>query len=834
MDILKLLLELQVASSILHSPFLRHLFKFFSPQTSPHLQQSLNSFHFTDEGDGLDFKAAYQQLSDFIFGWNVSELNTSENIQNDSNLNSLNSQTNPDAFLSINLKGNTSFAQPTPEVLKETSESNEKFPMLALHRVPRKINIHEQNEKAECLRILETFQAQYSMALRRLQRMCFSAEGHFNMVGKGIKHLFPMEQMNAFSEQEKDKEIWDFKLHPSLSKESNLSENDFNETKPDTYEETSTSSQEGEKRFAEESFNSNFLHPTVPMKSSKKSGSPPKSSRSRESEGSLTIPSIPGALSSSSKSLTPESQVKRKISVSPPNALKPTLLDPRKDEKNLNRKESISYVEQIHTPLTDSSLSIPTSPTSKRTSITVTTPFPQLPTTSIGSPSDPTHTSEKASSAAEDLMKQDLDFVFYDISATLDLLLSCLVCCVVILTFSELLRDKATYSKYFFQVYTLSHLFIQTPLKLITQAIQCLVSVPLSTWSYAYVHKLDTLHQHLQKVLQLRSYQSGNHPFFMAVSRLSAKLTLSHFLFQGFDIYMFPPLITAHKHGVKSVCATSFDEQVWMTGGYDGKIRIFDLSTKTCLAQYSGHRSIVTDVHFAKKDTYLVSCSFDKTLKIWNSQNATCEKTLTGHTESITSCAISPDGKYIVSVGLDLTLRLWDFFSGDCISITKKHGKYIKQVEFSHDGRYVLSAGLDRRIYVWDIKILAFSKNITHYRCIEAHDDAILAMDVCRPGYLITASRDHTLKLWLYLKGQCLYTLSLAPSWACCIKFSSDGSLFAAGCFDNSVHVFDAKLGTLVRVLKIFNLGILSLDFSLSKKFIVVGTSDGFVQKIDL
>ncbi|KNE61724.1 hypothetical protein AMAG_06526 [Allomyces macrogynus ATCC 38327] len=273
----------------------------------------------------------------------------------------------------------------------------------------------------------------------------------------------------------------------------------------------------------------------------------------------------------------------------------------------------------------------------------------------------------------------------------------------------------------------------------------------------------------------------------------------------------------------------------WASGRDNCKVRIWDVADKQCLAQLAGHKSIVTDVRFVKSDAYIVSASFDKTIKIWNAQTATCERTLTGHADSITTCDVSPDGRYIVSGSLDMTLRLWDWASGECLSVVKKHARYIKAVKFSVDGRYIASAGLDRRVYLWDVKILAYSKNVSHVRCIEAHDDAILAMDMQRPNVLVTVSRDQSVKLWDYMTGHCIYGISLSPAWACTVAFGFDGELFAVGCFDNSVHVFRTKTGERVRLIKVLNMGVLTVKFpSQHYDFILCGSSEGFVQKIPL
>jgi WD40 repeat protein len=88
------------------------------------------------------------------------------------------------------------------------------------------------------------------------------------------------------------------------------------------------------------------------------------------------------------------------------------------------------------------------------------------------------------------------------------------------------------------------------------------------------------------------------------------------------DIHMFPRFVNAHRGGCKSATFSEFDSALWLTGGYDGIVKIHDLREgiptgidAMPLAQFIGHKSIVSEVHFTKKDQFVLSCSFDRTLK---------------------------------------------------------------------------------------------------------------------------------------------------------------------------------------------------------------------------
>jgi WD40 repeat protein len=253
-----------------------------------------------------------------------------------------------------------------------------------------------------------------------------------------------------------------------------------------------------------------------------------------------------------------------------------------------------------------------------------------------------------------------------------------------------------------------------------------------------------------------------------------------------------------------------------------------------CLAQYVGHKSIVTDVHFSHDDSYIISCSFDRTVKIWNARTAHADRTLVGHLDAVTSCDVSSDGRYIASGSLDNSIRIWDFTTGECITIIKKHNRWVKIVRFSPDGRYLATAGMDRKLYIWETKILANSRSPSHSRLFDNFNDYILDMVLFKPSLLLTSSRDSMIRLFDYLNGHELQCVSLAPSWACTLALSSNGEYFATGSFDNNINIFRTKDFVRVREIRVFNLGILCIRFPTDLRYVLVGTSEGFMQQVEL
>ena len=151
----------------------------------------------------------------------------------------------------------------------------------------------------------------------------------------------------------------------------------------------------------------------------------------------------------------------------------------------------------------------------------------------------------------------------------------------------------------------------------------------------------------------------------------------------------------------------------------------------------------------------LITGSDNGTIQAWDWPTGHLKQTLAGHRHAIRCLAVSADGEYLASTGEDTTLRKWHLASGKQVFSTLRATKQTEPLAIDPDGRYVISPyGYDKAtLAIFDLVSGVFQ------RTLQGHQGDINAIDFLSAGRLISASDDHTLRVWDLESEICLQIL---------------------------------------------------------------------------
>jgi len=200
-----------------------------------------------------------------------------------------------------------------------------------------------------------------------------------------------------------------------------------------------------------------------------------------------------------------------------------------------------------------------------------------------------------------------------------------------------------------------------------------------------------------------------------------------------------------------------------------------------CVHTLKGHSGVVSAVAVHPVFTVAVSGSEDGTIKVWDHECGEYVRTLKGHTNTVHSLSFTPTGSHLASSSSDLSIKLWDFSTYSCVRTLRGHDHTISAVSFipSPPGTLV-SQGSNPS-----------NENNNNNNTSSGIDSSIAGA-----SFLVSASRDQTVKFWDLDTGFCDHTLSDHSDWVRCLAVRSiDGELLATAGNDQSIFVYNIANG---------------------------------------
>ncbi|UZJ52882.1 hypothetical protein CBS101457_002202 [Exobasidium rhododendri] len=267
-----------------------------------------------------------------------------------------------------------------------------------------------------------------------------------------------------------------------------------------------------------------------------------------------------------------------------------------------------------------------------------------------------------------------------------------------------------------------------------------------------------------------------------------------------------------HFHDMNTL-SYSPDGQIVATGGDDGKVKLWNVSSGFCIATLSEHTAPITAIEFAKKGKILFSASMDGTVRawdlvryrnfrtftsprpvqfgclaiegsgeivcaggggggdsfdiyMWSVQSGKLLDTLHGHDGPVSSLAFSPNGSgTLASTSWDKTVKIWECFKGKAAIDTLNLNSDGLAVTFRHDGAEICVASLDGHLSFFDPREGGKQNGVLECR-----------RDIA-PGRKI----DDKISARANAGGSCFTT----------VTYSSDGSCVLAGGNSNWVCLYD-------------------------------------------
>ncbi|GAA0164648.1 guanyl-nucleotide exchange factor [Lithospermum erythrorhizon] len=247
-----------------------------------------------------------------------------------------------------------------------------------------------------------------------------------------------------------------------------------------------------------------------------------------------------------------------------------------------------------------------------------------------------------------------------------------------------------------------------------------------------------------------------------------------------------------------------------------------------------GHSGAVTALHCVtrrevwdligdREDAgFFISGSTDCTVKVWDPslRGSELRATLRGHTGTVR--AINSDRSKIVTGSDDKSILVWDKQTTQLLEELKGHGS---QVSYSRmlSGERVLTASHDGTIKMWDVRtdtcVATVGRSSSAILCVE-YDDST--------GILAAGGRDAVATIWDIRAGRQMHKLVGHTNWIRTIRMVGD--TVVTGSDDWTARMWSVSRGTCDAVLACHAGPVLCVEYSVSDKGIITGSTDGLIR----
>jgi autophagy-related protein 16 len=208
----------------------------------------------------------------------------------------------------------------------------------------------------------------------------------------------------------------------------------------------------------------------------------------------------------------------------------------------------------------------------------------------------------------------------------------------------------------------------------------------------------------------------------------------------------------AHNAGINTIAFSSSGAYI-ATGSEDKSVKLWDTRMSyTNSLTLLGATDSVMHLQFSKNNQLLLGTSLDCLVRLWDVAKGKLKATLSGHSSKVFGACFVSTNK-IMSGSHDKTIKLWDI-DGRCIR-TFLALSSCNDVESISDDNCV-SCHFDSTLRLWDTR-----KHSSYAHIQSSHQQQITSVSISKDGhYVLTNSKDHTLKIYDLRTNQEVTTLS--------------------------------------------------------------------------
>ncbi|CDW57176.1 periodic tryptophan protein 2 [Trichuris trichiura] len=316
-----------------------------------------------------------------------------------------------------------------------------------------------------------------------------------------------------------------------------------------------------------------------------------------------------------------------------------------------------------------------------------------------------------------------------------------------------------------------------------------------------------------KKISKHKVFDSGEEPgtyvtsaFFHAASKL---LVTGHsngcFVLHELPEFLLIHSLSISEFPINSVVVNSTGEWIALGSSRLGQLLVWEWQSETYVMKQQGHFHNMASVSYSPNGALIATGGYDGKVKVWNVDSGFCFVTFDEHKGDVTGVAWTQAGKSVLSSSLDGTVRAFD------LKRYRNFRTFVapEAVQFSclsvdSNGEIVCAGGRDVfNVYIWSM----CSGRLLDV--LSGHEAPVCGLSFCgSETVLASCSWDKRVIVWNIFEGKGGRDALECGSEVLDVKFSPNGDLIACCCLNCQILFFDWRTGTQVLTIE----GRLDLD----------------------
>ena len=255
-------------------------------------------------------------------------------------------------------------------------------------------------------------------------------------------------------------------------------------------------------------------------------------------------------------------------------------------------------------------------------------------------------------------------------------------------------------------------------------------------------------------------------------------------------------VLIGHDTGVSSLSVAP--DGSWLaSAGYDGEVRIWDVSTGSARDTLTGHTSWVGALVAAPDGSWLASADNAGEVRIWDVATGAVRHILKGHTSGVGALVVAPDGSWLASADDSGQVWVWDVAIGTARYALTSHLREVRTLVVAPDGSWLASAHNGGQVWVWDV-----ASGTSRY-ALTSHLGEVRTLVVAPDGsWLASADNGGQVWVWDVASAAVSHIFAGHPGGVGALVVAPDGSWLASADNAGEARIWDVATGAVRHILK--------------------------------